>query len=237
MNTYLSTLAVIGLLLVLMVLLWKGGRRQRVEASPQAAKPATHSASSGRWRWFSLRRQPAPQQKFGLWASQALVGLPELSDWLVQLPAAEYTRLYNDLAQFCEGLGIELAWLYAPPPTLSQALQRRLQQVVTSYLQARCYGALAHDDILAFRAYSAYCRKPSDAQQQAFAQKLFDQLLSQGLTPLVTAELVMAKAQARQRYIVKAIAQAAEQHPDAFAAALRSAVQPPAVAGEAPKPV
>jgi len=234
LNTYLSTLIIIGLLLALTVLLLKGRRGQRVEASAQAAKPAPRSASPGRRRWFSLRRQPDPQQKFRLWASQTLVGLPELSDWLVQLPVAEHTRLYNDLAQFCGGLGVELAWLYDPPLTLSQALQRRLQQVVTSYLQAHCYSALAHDDILAFRAYSAYCRKPSDAQQQAFAQKLFDQLLSQGLTPPVTAELVMAKAQARQRYIVKAIAQAAEQHPDAFVVALRSAVRPPAVAGEAP---
>lgn len=234
MNTYLSTLVIIGLLLAVTVLLLKGARGPRAEARPQAVKPATRSTSSGGRRWFSLRRQPAPQQKFGLWASQTLVDLPELSEWLVQLPVAEHTRLYNELAQFCEGLGIDLAWLYAPPPMLSQALQRRLQQVVTSYLQAHCYGALAHDDILAFRAYSAYCRKPSDAQQQAFAQKLFDQLLSQGLTPPVTAELVMAKDKARQRYIVKAIAQAAEQHPDAFVAALRSAVRPPAVAGEAP---
>lgn len=228
-----------GLLILLLLLIffaWLAiavDRRIQARKQAHAAAVATQPASEpqpnqGRrvpWR----RSQPTKAvTAFRTWAVSTFADQPTIQHWLAALGDDAIELLTAKLSDFCHDLGFEFDWLLEHKVDEDHVLAPRLQAIVVQYIEA-CYQAvIVQDEVKAFQAWQDFAQHPYRKEQQALAQRLLARLLAEGLTPPAAQSLLTAPEKEREIYIVQAVREAAEKHPAAFRAVLKTVLNPSA---------
>lgn len=186
----------------------------------------------GQWRsqwrsWWgaSMTRPTAAPQQLQTWAAQNLAETSALRAWLLALREEEITILAERLDSFCVDLGFAFAWLFDPMLQVNQALNSAMTAAVTAYCTAVWQTVHVRDDIHAYKAFLAFEQNPQKQENQAFAQRLYAQLIAKGLIPPPPPDLVLAAIEERDAYVLAAIRQAAQQDNIAFQQTLREVMQ------------
>lgn len=185
------------------------------------------------WRGrIAKQKEPSLAEKLHTWSNQALAENQMVKQWLDTLPEEVFADFAQALASFCNQMNFELTWLFDHTVDQQPALAQMLAEVVIDYARACRTAALAQPDISIFKTYQAFVQSPYEKAHQAFAQKLFTQLVERNLTPTIPPKLFMAAEHERQLYMVQAIQQAAEKRPTEFAQALRTVMAEAAAFGD-----
>jgi hypothetical protein len=236
-------LVIVALISILLDRRWQARRQKRQERQrktqdvfiTEGAQKSTPDGFGDRltnrvqsWRSRISRRPQADKlAPLRTWLAETFTEDRALNDWVATLPDDAFRAFTDELAHFCHDLGFELAWVQTAQLNQHPALAQSLRKMTLGYARACHAAALAQDELKAFKGYAAFDQNPYGKEPQVFAQKLFNLLVEQNLTPIPPSTLFTSPTHERQVYIVQAIRQAAEKHPDAFhQALLRAATEP-----------
>jgi len=199
--------------------------RKQASVEAAAAQPPTEpELNQGRRARWHRPDQKATVSAFRTWAVVVFAEQPVIEHWLATLSDDAIQALTAKLTDFCTDMGFEFAWLLGCKVDQEATLAPRLQTIVIHYIEA-CYQAwLVQEDIKAFQVWQDFTQHPYRQDQQALAQRVLAQLLDQGLTPTAARSLLTGPEKEREIYVVQAVREAAEKHPDAFRAVLKAVV-------------
>lgn len=202
------------------------------EQAADAPTAETPSAGLGnRLRSWQSRLTPQPKsdplQPFRLWAVETFVDQPEVRHWLAALPDPALKAFLDELSIFCQQLGFELNWVVEKQVNAYPVLTQRLREIVLQYSNACREAVLAQDEIKLFKAWQAFELNPYGKAEQQFAEKLFNQLVAQNVTPPLSETLKTGPEQERQIYIVQILRQEREKRPITFQQAINMVVNTP----------
>jgi hypothetical protein len=206
------------------------------EVTKQAGSQAGQMYSGVRER-FKPRtdiRQLAKQ--FKQWVSDAALpkreefysALPASADgfavWLGALSEQDLQAFTLKVAQFCDAMDFDLAWLNDPQVIRDPEMKKSIEDIVLLYSLSAWHANNVQQDVKAFLAYKDWDANPK--QNKAFGQRLHQVLFQQGMVTIPT-ELYLASEQQRMDQAIAAISLAAQENPVAFHAALRQATAKP----------
>lgn len=203
----------------------------RTEQAANATAPTPKSAGLGnrlrKWRQrVSVQEKPDPIQTFRTWSVEAFADKPEVRYWLAALPDSALKAFLDELNLFCQQLGFELNWVVEKQVNAYPVLTQRLQAIILQYANACRDAVLAQDELKIFKAWQTFDQNPYGKEEQIFAQKLFNQLVTQGITPALPEHLKTGHEQERQIYIVQILRQERERQSMAFQQAISGVVSP-----------
>ncbi|MCX6044253.1 MAG: hypothetical protein NT075_04020 [Chloroflexi bacterium] len=215
-------------------------RRIQLQKHARLAATATPTESETKPNqgWLAGWRRPQPKnnvQAFRTWATAAFADQPVLQHWLASLSDEVIQLLTVKLTDFCTDLGFEFVWLLDGKVDKETTFAPRLQIIAVQYIEA-CYQAyLAQDDVKTFQAWQGFTQHPYGKEQLALAQRVLAQLLDLDLTPAAARSLLTAPAKERDVYVVQAVLEAAEKHPDTFRTVLKAVLTTNNVEAPAPE--
>lgn len=173
--------------------------------------------------WFSRGSQVNVGQQFQTWATGNFSD-PALRAWIGILSKEQIAALTEQLSLFCTNLGFELIWLADGQIGKDPALEPAVKEVVESYCRACWRATQVQGDLELLKILMAIETGPFSKEQQALSQKLFAELVKQGMAPPVSPELFVAPEKERQAVMMEAIRTAADTNRTAFNQVLKAVI-------------
>ncbi|NDJ61606.1 MAG: hypothetical protein GYB67_10805 [Chloroflexi bacterium] len=134
----------------------------------------------------------------------------EISAWVASLSEAEQKALVSDLLLFSLHSKFNLVWLVEDEFARDQRLQADLTAAVVQYLRARRIVAQADASIRAFETFRRVVTRPGS--NEAYIQRLYTDLVQNGLAPATAPDMVMASGSKRRVYLLEMINNAADSN-------------------------
>ncbi|MBX3012664.1 MAG: hypothetical protein KF832_14205 [Caldilineaceae bacterium] len=184
---------------------------------------ATQTLAALRER-FSRGAQPDLALRFRAWVTATLTEDADVQRWLQRLPPDALLAFTQQVAEFCDEMGFQLADLVDGTLNQMPATADKAKAIVVSYCRANYQAAGAQADFDALKRFFRYVHAPAQKENQQFGQALYARLVQKQAAPPPSFDTAMASATQRQAYILNAIQQAAAQQPQIFTAALKEVV-------------
>ena len=152
-------------------------------------------------------------QEFRAWTAERLTEQPELQSWLTNLSDDAFELLTSKTADYCLEFNIDLNWLVEGRLEKNIALKHGVEKIVIDYC-TNCWQAIQiQEDVQSFSIIDAIQQNPTDKKYRELSQKLFTELVKQGLTEQPEVELYTAPDKERWNYIGQAIADTMDKNP------------------------
>lgn len=162
--------------------------------------------------------------QFRSWTQSSLSKEPLLKEWLDSLNDDQFVALTEHVADYCEDVGFELAWLVGTELTQNPHLVRGAAQVVVLYCEACHQAALIQTELETFKRYRDYLHTPTARRNQSFGERLLERLIQSDLTAVSISDYLVASPKERQEQVLAAIRQAENQDRGRFNQVLASVV-------------
>lgn len=202
---------------------------QATNAPPEETQNAGLQKRLRFWqRRLAPQPQPDPLQPFRTWAVETFADQPDVRYWLAALPDPALKAFLAELSIFCQQLGFELNWVVEKQVNQYPVLTQRLRDIILQYSNACREAVLAQDELKIFKAWQTFELNPYGKEEQQLAEKLFNQLVTQNITPPLSETLKNGAEQERQIYIVQILRQEREKQSTAFQQALNTVLNTPA---------
>lgn len=155
---------------------------------------------------------------------------PDLLRWINSLSSSEADVLLTLLTGYCTSLNWELRWLFTPELQKVPILQQAMTEGITAYACSILASLQLVEDVHAYQAYVRLRRKPTQRQQFALVQKLYQTLGEQRvLTPLPPKRRWFRRQPTRKQQIAAVLA-AFDQDPAAAMTTLKTVLAQTATA-------
>lgn len=115
-------------------------------------------------------------QRFRQWTATALHEEQATSAWLAALSTEAHTAFTQQITEFCEEMGFDLAALVDGQLDSFPTTAQQATQIIRYYCRANYEAAAAQDDFEATRRFLAYLRAPLAKEHQAFGARLYASL-------------------------------------------------------------
>lgn len=165
-------------------------------------------------------QRPDLAHRFREWAITTLQQEPATTAWLAALSPKANLAFTQQVAEFCEEMGFDLAALVDGQLAQVPQAAQQATQIVRFYCNANYTAALSQTDFDATKRFLGYLRAPLQKSNQAFGQRLYTKLVEKQLVADNAGATPTADAQ-----VVEAICQAASHNAAAFSAVLNEVIR------------
>ncbi|MEZ4726478.1 MAG: hypothetical protein R3E79_05030 [Caldilineaceae bacterium] len=124
----------------------------------------------------SAKQAAELSQRFRQWTATALQEEETTSTWLAALSIEAHTAFTQQIAEFCEEMGFDLATLVDGQLNSFPNAAQQATQIVRYYCRANYEAAIAQDNFEATRRFLAYLQAPLAKENQAFGARLYARL-------------------------------------------------------------
>lgn len=169
-------------------------------------------------------QQPDLAQRFRAWATAAPTQDENLNAWLNSLSPQANEAFTQQVAEFCNEMGFELAALVDGQLNQLPTTAQKAKEIVLHYCRANRQAAVAQEDFDAYKRFLTYLRAPSQKANQHFGQLLCVKLVQKELAPAPSFDILLATEEQRRAHTLAAIRQSAAQSPTAFNAVLKEII-------------
>lgn len=149
------------------------------------------------------------------WAEETWTDQPDEQQWLLALSPAVLNRFTAHLAN-----------LFAETKQDFSELDKAQSSMLVSHARAWMQAQASPDAARALQAYLAFDRAPGRAENWAFGQKLYHQLVEQSLAPTMPTDLAWAGDRARHTFVLQTLRATAAQDAVAFHQVLNAVTNP-----------
>lgn len=163
---------------------------------------------------------PDLAHRFREWAVTKLQQEPATTAWLAALSPKANLAFTQQVAEFCEEMGFDLAALVDGRLAHVPQAAQQATEIVRFYCNANYTAALSQPDFDATKRFLAYLRAPLQKRNQAFGQQLYTNLVEKQLVTPPTGSAPITDPQ-----VVEAICQAATSHSTSFSMVLNEVVR------------
>jgi len=154
---------------------------------------------------FSGKKQVNLAQNFRVWVTERLEQRQDLQQWLLALSDEAFEILSNQLSLFCEELNIDFAWLVEKRLDRKPLLKAKVEQVIITYCSSCWQAVQIQKELQSFRVLDTILMNPTDKQQQSVSQKLYIELINQGLVPKPEPDMHFASESERWKHVTEVI--------------------------------
>lgn len=168
----------------------------------------------------AAQQRPDLAHRFREWALTTLQQEPATTAWLAALSPKANLAFTQQVAEFCEEMGFDLAALVDGQLAQVPHTAQQATQIVRFYCNANYTAALSQTDFDATKRFLVYLRAPLQKSNQVFGQQLYTKLVEKQLVTSAAGAASTADAQ-----VVEAICQAASRNATVFSAVLNEVVR------------
>ena len=165
---------------------------------------------------FSGTPQADTTTLFRDWAVASFTSDREIQGWLASLTDEQIGALAEHLAEFCRDMGFELSWLLENQSAQNPDLMEQLGQIILLYSRASYQAVTIQEDVEFYRIYHDLIQNPKSRANRKLNERLFGQLVEQGMSDVTISEHLASSERKRQQQILETIQNAAKAHPQVF---------------------
>lgn len=212
---YIGIIAVIALVVVGVLATNFTRRRNRQQATTNAATASNTRNTGRRWFWQRNRRGDVLRS----WLNDNLES-DDVKAWLRALPEDDIKQLMTEIRDLSNQAQLDLQWLTSGALQQDETLYNSVKQVISLHVQSRYEVAQVADDVQVFAIYQRLSTNPTNKDGDLI-KDLYGKLVENGAAPATPPEMSMASSKEGRTYAINQIKTAAANDWATFSATLK----------------